>query len=395
MQTVTVQQLQRNYRIQSIDLLRGLVMVIMALDHVRDFFHWSAFQYNPLDLSQTSTPIFLTRWITHFCAPIFVFLAGTSAYLTGLRKGKKALSKFLLTRGLWLLLLEITVINFSFSFDILNGIALQVIWALGVSMIFLSFLIFLPKRILLILALLIIYGHNLLDNFHVEGNSTDAVVWSMLHELKFFPFGKFNLFVLYPVLAWIGVMCAGYCFGELYTKYDALKRKKILIILGSVCIALFIVIRYTNLYGDQNHWHKQNTAVFTVLSFINTTKYPPSLLFILMTIGPAILALAFIEKPLSRLGKVIAVYGKVPMFYYIIHFYVIHIGFVIAAMLTGYKLDQAINAGPLGNPLPDYGFKLWQVYTIWISIVALLYPLCKWYSDYKFRNPQKWWLSYL
>ncbi|HUS03842.1 MAG TPA: heparan-alpha-glucosaminide N-acetyltransferase domain-containing protein [Chitinophagaceae bacterium] len=396
MQAVTAQQLQRNYRIQSIDLLRGIVMVIMALDHVRDFFHWSAFKYDPLDFSHTSTPIFMTRWITHFCAPVFVFLAGTSAWLIGVRKGKKALSKLLLTRGLWLLLVEVIVMNFAFFFDIhFNAIVLQVIWATGISMIFLSFLVFLPKRILLILALLIIGGHNLLDNFHVEGNGADAVVWSMLHELKFFTFGKFNLLILYPVLAWIGVMCAGYCFGELYTNYDAARRKKLLIIIGSVCIILFIVIRYINVYGDLSHWHKQNTPVFTVLSFINTTKYPPSLLYILMTIGPAILVLAFIEGPLSKAGKIISTYGRVPMFYYIIHFYVIHIGFIIAALLTGYNWDKAINAGPITQPLPDYGFKLWQVYLIWITIVALLYPLCRWYSNYKLRNPQKWWLSYL
>ena len=396
MQTVTAQQLQRNYRIQSIDLLRGIVMVIMALDHVRDFFHWSAFKFDPLDFSQTSTPIFMTRWITHYCAPVFVFLAGTSAWLIGVRKGKKALSKFLFTRGLWLLFLEVTVINFAFSFDIhFSGIVLQVIWATGVSMVFLSFLVFLPKRILLVVALLIIGGHNLLDNVHVEGNGADAVGWSMLHELKFFSFGKFNLLVLYPVLAWIGVMCAGYCFGELYTNYDAAKRKKLLITIGSVCIVLFIVIRFINAHGDQGHWYKQSTPIFTVLSFINTTKYPPSLLFVLMTIGPAIFCLAFIERPLKRWGNIISVYGRVPMFYYIIHFYVIHIGFIIAALLTGYKWDNIMNAGPIGQPLPDYGFKLWQVYLVWITIVVLLYPLCKWYSNYKMRNPQKWWLSYL
>jgi len=396
MQTLTAQPLQKGYRIQSIDLLRGLVMVIMALDHTRDFFHWSAFQYDPLDFSQTSTPIFLTRWITHFCAPVFVFLAGTSAYLTGIRKGKKALSKFLFTRGLWLILLEITVINFAFSFNIqFNFIVLQVIWALGVSMIFLSFFIYLPKRLLLIVALLIIAGHNLLDNIHVKGESLNAILWAMLHEQQFFSFGKFNLMVLYPVLSWIGVMYAGYCFGELYSNFDAVKRKRILINIGLVGMVLFIALRFTNWYGDPNPWGIQDSSVFTALSFINTTKYPPSLLYLLMTIGPAILLLAFIEKPLNTAGKMISIFGRVPMFYYILHFYLIHVGFILAAVLTGYTWKEAIVAGPVGQRLENYGFSLPVVYLVWIGLIILLYPLCKWYDRYKTKYKEKWWLSYL
>ncbi len=395
MQTMPPQQLKTSYRIQSIDLLRGLVMVIMALDHVRDFFHSSAQLYNPLDFSHTSTPIFLTRWITHFCAPVFVFLAGTSAFLTGIRKGKKALSKFLLTRGLWLLLIEIIIMNFAFSFDWhLSVVFLETIWALGMSMVVLSFLIYLPKRILLIIALLIIACHNMLDGVHVQGNGLDALGWSMLHEVKFFQYSPFQILVLYPVLPWIGVMAAGYCFGELYTRFDAAKRKKLLIIIGTVCILLFILIRFTNWYGDPSLWSKQKTSVFTILSFINTTKYPPSLLYILMTIGPAILLLAFIEKPLHRFGNIIATYGKVPMFYFIIHFYLIHIASVITALIGGYSISNILKSGPT-NPMQGFGFRLWIVYLIWITIVALMYPLCKRYAKYKFSHPEKWWLRYL
>ena len=396
MQTPSDQTLKMGNRIQSIDFLRGLVMVIMALDHVRDFFHWAAFHFDPLDLSQTSIPIFLTRWITHFCAPVFVFLAGTSAYLTGVRKGKKALSKFLITRGIWLLIVEVVIINFAFSFDIHFGtIALQTIWALGISMIFLSFLIYLPKKLLLLLALLIIFCHNLLDNIHMPGNGLQALGWSMLHEPKFFPYHPTNIFVLYPVLAWIGVMAAGYCFGELYTKFELEKRKKILIVLGLSCIMLFIVIRFTNIYGDASHWAIQKTPTFTVLSFINTTKYPPSLLYILMTIGPAIFLLAFIEKRLNRFGNIILTFGKVPMFYYILHFYMIHVSSVIAGVLTGHNFYEMLLQGPTREPLQNYGFKLWIVYSVWLSIVALLYPLCKRYAKYKLNHPAKWWLSYL
>lgn len=370
-------------------------MIIMALDHTRDFFHSSAQLYNPLDLSQTSTPIFLTRWITHFCAPVFVFLAGTSAWLVGVRKGKKALSRFLLTRGLWLVLIEIVVMNFAFSFDWRFAVTpLETIWALGISMIALSFLIYLPKRLLLIIALVIIGGHNALDNFHVEGTGLKAFLWSALHEPKFFPYHPFSIFVLYPVLAWIGVMAAGYCFGELYTGLDAGKRKKILTYIGLTCILLFIIIRFTNWYGDAGKWSVQKTPVFTFLSFINTTKYPPSLLYILMTIGPAILFLGFSEKPLQRLGNIISTFGKVPLFYFIVHFYVIHIASIITAMASGYSMNDILNGGP-ANPLKGFGFPLWIVYLIWITVVALMYPLCKWYAKYKFSHPEKWWLSYL
>lgn len=395
MQAQSAQPLQTSYRIQSIDLLRGLVMVIMALDHTRDFFHWSATQYDPLNFEHTSTPIFLTRWITHFCAPVFVFLAGTSAWLTGMRKGKKALSKFLLTRGLWLVFIEITIMTFGVTFNIHFAlILLLTLWALGISMIFLSVLIYIPKRILLVIALLIITCHNLLNSIHVDGSNTEAFGWAVLHDPKFFPFKPFSIFVGYPVLPWIGVMAAGYCFGEFYTNFDADKRKKIFILLGSICIVLFILLRLTNWYGDAIQWSHQKTFVFTILSFINTTKYPPSLLYILMTIGPAILFLAFAEKPLNRFKNVIATYGRVPMFYYIIHFYVIHAGAVIAGLLSGFSWNDITNTMS-GKPLQGYGFKLWVVYLVWLTVVAIMYRLCKRYAKYKFSHPEKWWLSYL
>lgn len=214
-------------RIVSIDVLRGLVMIIMALDHVRDFFHFSAGIYDPLDLKHTTVPVFLTRWITHFCAPVFVFLAGTSAYLSLKRKGKKGLSKFLFTRGLWLVIAEITLINFGWDFfQVFSIVILQVIWALGISMIALSVFVYLPKSLLLIIALIIIGGHNAIDNVYVKGDNALAFGWSILHDPGLFVFGSFRLFVAYPVLPWIGVMSAGYCFGQLYTDYPSAKRKK-------------------------------------------------------------------------------------------------------------------------------------------------------------------------
>lgn len=395
MQTAVAPPLQGSYRIQSIDLLRGLVMVIMALDHVRDFFHWSAFHYDPLDFSQTTTPIFLTRWVTHFCAPVFVFLAGTSAWLTGVRKGKQALSKFLFTRGLWLVFVEVVIINFVFSFDITYSvIGLQTIWALGISMIFLSFLIYLPKRILLLLALAIIFLHNRLDNVHVDGQDAKAFLWSALHDPKFFSWKPVSIFLLYPVMSWIGVMAAGYCFGELYTTLDVAKRRRVLVLLGLACITLFIAMRFSGIYFDQVKWTRQATPIFTVLSFINTTKYPPSVLYILMTIGPAIVFLGLTEKPLKRFGNIIVTYGKVPMFYYILHFFMIHLAAVAAGLLCGYSVKEAFSLSAFNQPA-GFGFHLWVVYLVWISIVALLYPLCRWYAKYKFSHPEKWWLSYL
>lgn len=381
-------------RVISIDVLRGLVMILMALDHVRDYFHWSAAVYDPLDFDYTSVPIFLTRWITHYCAPTFVFLSGTSAYLTAGRKGKQGLSKFLFTRGLWLVLLEFTVISFGWSFmQMFSVIFLQTIWALGISMIALSVLIYLPKRLLLRVALAIIFGHNAFDNIHVAGNGIKAMAWSAVHDRKLFAFGNFKLIIAYPVLSWIGVMSAGYCFGEIFTRYKGVQRKRILMLTGLACIALFIALRYSNAYGDHSLWSAKQTHIFTILSFINTTKYPPSLLYILMTLGPSILFLAFAEKPLNKFTSIISVYGRVPMFYYILHIYLIHITAVVIELIEGYKEGDVFNSNIL-NPVTT-GFSLLGVYAVWLSLVALLYPLCKRYDAYKRANKHKWWLSYL
>jgi uncharacterized membrane protein len=367
----------------------------MALDHVRDFFHSVASQYNPLDLHQTSVPIFLTRWVTHFCAPVFVFLAGTSAFLTSRRKGKKELSKFLFTRGLWLVIAEVTFVNFGLDFfHVFSFMLLQTIWALGFSMIALSALIYLPKRLLLVIALAIICGHNALDQVNVPGNNIWAFLWSFLHNQQLFVFGTFRLLVAYPVLPWIGVMSAGYCFGEVNSRLEGGKRKKILAAIGLICIIVFIALRLSNKYGDMNLWSHQKNFIFTSLSFINTTKYPPSLLYILMTLGPAILFLAIAERRLNKITTIVAVYGRVPLFYYLLHIYFIHVAFLVIAYIAGFPIDQLLSSYIL-NPLPGFGFNLSGVYVIWIGIVSLLYPLCKRYDAYKMGNKDKWWLSYL
>lgn len=387
-------------RIESIDLLRGIVMVFMALDHVRDYFHADAFVYDPMDLSSTNVVLFFTRWITHFCAPVFVFLAGTSAFMVGSRKGKNDLALFLVKRGLWLVFLELTVINFGWFFNFhFPFVALIVIWALGIGMIVLAGCVYLPWKIILSLGILLVAGHNLLDPVHVAGRDATAVLWSILHDPNFFPIDEgHNLFVGYPVIPWIGVMLLGYSFGRLYTStYDVEKRRKILMYLGTGMILSFIVIRLINVYGDSHYWTVQPSPMFTVLSFLNVTKYPPSLLYVLMTLGPAILFLAFAENISNGFSKMIIVLGRVPLFYYVLHIYLIHLFAIVAGGLTGYEASKWIFDVWLNNSpdLKGYGFNLGVVYLIWILLVVILYPLCKWFQAYKANHPEKWWLSYM
>jgi uncharacterized membrane protein len=391
--------LARGYRITSIDLLRGIVMIIMALDHTRDYFHSDAFFYDPTNLTQTNAAVFFTRWITHFCAPTFVFLSGTSAFLISQRKTKKELALFLLTRGLWLIFLELTVVNFGWYFDInFTHLDLFVFWALGGSMIALAGLIFLPVPLILIIGIVLVFGHNLLDNIHVPGNDLEAFGWGLLHDPKEFKLLGRSSFTGYPILPWIGVMALGYCLGSLYTKsVTAPARKKVLIILGVFSILLFNIIRFINIYGDPVPWSVQATPAFTFMSFLNLTKYPPSLLYVLMILGPALLFLAFAEKPLNRFTQILSTFGRVPLFYYLLHLYLIHLLGMLAAELTGYDWsDMVLTTWVTDYPgLDGYGFNLGIVYLIWIGIIIMLYPLCKWYDQYKTAHKKAWWLSYL
>jgi uncharacterized membrane protein len=387
-------------RVQSIDLLRGLVMIIMALDHVRDYFHADAFIYSPTDLSKTSTVLFFTRWITHFCAPVFVFLAGTSVYLMSQKKSRKELSLFLLKRGVWLIFLDLVVMTFGWIFDIhFHFIFFNVIWMFGMSMIVLAALIHLPLKIILLIGLVIVAGHNLLDNFNVEGNNLSAFLWAILHKQGSFTLTERSFFVGYPLIPWIGVMALGYCLGSLYTaNYDPLKRKNILIQAGSLVILLFIILRSTNIYGDSLPWSRQHSPLFSFLSFLNVSKYPPSLLFILMTLGPVLLFLAFTENVNNRINNVVSVYGRVPLFFYVVHVYFIHLLALFAAnLLPGYNWSDLILEQPLWftDELKGYGFSLGIVYLVWIAVVVALYPLCRWYDRYKQQHKEKWWLSYM
>ena len=383
-------------RIESIDLLKCLAMVIMALDHVRDYFHYSAFFFAPADPTQTTLPIFFTRWITHFCAPAFSFLAGTSAYMVGKRKTKNELAAFLLKRGLWLVFIELTIVGFSWFFDVHFGIlGLLTIWSLGISMIFLAGLIYLPINFILIFSVALIFGHNLLDTIHFPGN----MYWSIIHEQSFFKLNNNRLLLAgYPIIPWVAVMALGYYFGTFYEKsYDVNQRKKLFNLIGSIALALFLVLRFTNFYGDSKLFTHYGSFSKDIVSFLDPQKYPPSLLYLLMTLGVAFLILANSEKWKGKIVDFFCTFGRVPFFYYIIHIYIIHLLAMLLAELTGFGWSNMILTTWIGFApgLKGYGVSLLAVYAIWIGIIFFLYPICKKYDSYKQNHKDKWWLSYL
>jgi len=379
---MTTIAIQPKKRIDSIDVLRGIVMVIMALDHTRDFF--SNITYDPTDLTKASTALFLTRFITHFCAATFVFLAGTSAFLYLSRgKTKKEASIFLLTRGIWLIILEITVIRIGWDMVLnFNFITLQVIWAIGVSMVVLSVLIYLPVRVIGAFGLLLIFGHDLLDKIGPEYfNHTGAIIWEFLHVQSTLSFGgHYQVLIYYPLIPWIGVMAVGYSFGTIF-KLESGKRRKSLLILGFSAIALFVIIRAFNIYGDPGIWTTQGAWYRTVLSFIDIHKYPPSLDYLLITLGPALLLLSVLEKAQNKLTDIFVIYGRVPMFYYILHLYLLHITAIVVTIICAHTGIT-------------FGFGLPVVYFVWISVVITLYFPCRWYMNYK-RTHKYWWLGYI
>ena len=387
-------------RIESIDILRGVVMVIMALDHVRDYFYYGSFFNDPTNLETTTPSLFFTRFITHYCAPVFVFLAGTSAFLYGRKKSKPELFKFLLTRGLWLILLEIVVNNLIWKFDLTySRIILQVIWAIGFSMIALSFLIFISQKSILFIGVLIVIGHNALDNITMNGTSFKSIMWYVLHQPNFILLdnGK-DIGLFYPALPWVGLMALGYCLGTLYTKdFNPSIRKKWLLSLGIGSILLFFILRSINIYGDLVPWSIQSTTTKTILSFFNVTKYPPSLVYILITIGPSLLFLYAIETVKNKLTDFFLVFGRVPLFYYFLHILVIHILAIVGILIFGGNWqDMILTKEVFANAkLLDYGYSLTVVYLVWIGVIFLLYPFCNKYMIYKAQNKNKWWLSYL
>jgi uncharacterized membrane protein len=384
-------------RITSLDMLRGFVMLLMALDHIRDYFHNDSILISPTDLSQTNGALFFTRLITHVCAPVFIFLAGSSAFFVGQKIGKKDLSIWLIKRGIWLVIAEVTIVNFGWMFHLpLKEIYLQVIWAIGISMILLAGIIHLPKKLALAICLIGIFGHNALDGWAPTGDF--RLLWSFLHVGDMFQLGDTVYFIAYPIIPWVFVMGAGYYFGQIYLPtFDSSKRIRLLRILGVSAIVLFVVVRYTNLYGDLEQWKAYDSTLFTVMSFLNVTKYPPSLMYLLLTLGPALIFLSFAEKWGNAILSKVVTIGRVPMFYYIAHLYLIHGLAVLAAGFSGYHFsDMFLQKWVSEVPeLVGFGFDLWVTYAVWIFVTLCLYPLCKKYLAYKQNNRDKWWLSYL
>jgi uncharacterized membrane protein len=373
----------------SLDALRGLVMIIMALDHVRDFVHSQAMLFPPENLTRTTPILFFTRWITHFCAPVFMFAGGMGAFLWAQRN--TGLSRFLWTRGLWLIVLELTVMRlaFYFSFSPAYPVLLTVLWALGASMIALAVLSKLPLRVLGVLSILTIVLHNLLDG--VKGGA----LWTVLHRPGAIPIGGTLVMVGYPLIPWIAVMAAGFCFGQIFLLTPE-QRRRILVRTGAAMTIAFVVLRAINIYGDPSRWSPE---VYPVLSFLNCTKYPPSLDYLLMTLGPAMLCLAWFDGLTWRKENPLIVFGRVPLFYFVVHFFAAH---AIASAAEGIRYGKfSLMFEPMpnmGGPRelfpPDFGYDLWVVYVVWALLVIALYPLCRWYAGVKARR-QDWWLSYL
>jgi uncharacterized membrane protein len=382
-------------RITSIDFLRGVVMIIMALDHTRDYFHYDVHYFDPTDLEKTNWILFFTRFITHFCAPVFVFLAGTSAFFVGQRMSKNELSMWLLKRGIWLVIAEFSIVKLGWFFKLdFSSLFFGVIWTIGMCMIFLAALIHVPAKLAITVSLVVVFAHNTLDGIQFEPPN---IIWSLLHQQSFIQTDLIFLLIGYPLIPWIFVMPLGYHFGKLYTQYDQVQRIKWLRIIGGSAVVLFFILRGLNIYGDPVPWEVQRNSVVTILSFFKVSKYPPSLLYLLITIGPAILLLSVSENWKGKLSDKVIVFGRVPMFYYIAHIYIIHVLAMLAITITGGNpsamiLDSFVIFTP---ELAGYGFNLAIVYAIWVALVVLLYPLCKWYNNYKMSNREKWWLSYV
>jgi uncharacterized membrane protein len=385
-------------RIESVDVLRGVIMILMALDHTRDFFGDAA--ASPTNLATASAALFMTRWVTHFCAPVFFLLTGTGSFLAGRRRGVRGLSRFLLTRGLWLIFVELVIFRcfaLQFNFDYLLTV-LTVLWALGWSMIVLAALVHLPVRAIAAFGVVLVVVHNAFDGVKAQSLGALAPLWTVLHAPGvLFSNGTRMVFVAYPLVPWIGVTAIGYALGQVY-QWDAERRRAFLLRVGVGLTVAFLVLRAINVYGDPSRWAVQRSALFTVLSFMNTTKYPPSLLFLLMTLGPAMLFLRAVDGRTPDWLRPALIIGKVPMFYYVLHFALIHVLAVTAALLRygdahgmfqSPTLDRFPITQPAGWPLPLPG-----VWLIWISVPFLLYPLCRWFAALKQRRSD-WWLSYL
>jgi len=378
-------------------------MIIMALDHTRDFFHAAAKSFSPTDLTHTYPFLFFTRWITHFCAPVFTFSAGLGAFLWLQRGRTKAqLSSFLLTRGIWLIFLELTVMRFAYNFNFSSHfpVLLLVFWELGACMVVLAALVRLPYSLLTFLSVAVMVLHNCLDRINAASFGHYAPLWNLLHQPGAFPVLGLFIVVGYPLIPWITVMSAGFCFGRVFLLEPA-TRQKIILTTGGALILAFLILRTANVYGDPAPWSSQHSAIFTLLSFLNCTKYPPSLLYLLMTLGPALILLALLDRYRFKATNPLIIFGRVPFFYFVAHFYLIHLLSFLSTWLRygarSYPIlfSSTPAMGGSEDLFPaDFGYSLWVVYAVWLFVVVSLYPACRWFANLK-ATRSDWWLSYL
>jgi len=387
-------------RLDSIDLLRGLVMVVMALDHTRDFFGDAAAR--PTDLATTTLALFYTRWVTHLCAPTFFLLTGVGAYLTRRRMSPPELSRFLLTRGLWLLFLELVVMRFALQFNFDYQITIiTVLWALGWSMIVLAGVSRLPVWAIAAFGVVLVAGHDALDKLSPGMGAHPGLLgglWTVLHQPGILYRGSHALVLIaYVLVPWAGVTALGYVLGGVYA-WAPEARRRLLSRLGLGLIALFLALRFSNVYGDPAPWVWQSTPARTLMAFLNTEKYPPSLLFLLMTLGPALLLLRAFDGGAPAWLRPVATIGRVPLFFYVLHFYLIHLLAVAASYLRYGEVAEMFRSPDLAHfPFsapPGWDLGLPMVYLMWAVVVFSLYPLCRWYAGLKQRR-RAWWLSYL
>jgi len=372
--------MEQKNRINSIDLLRGIIMIVMALDHTRDFFHVSAFEFDPTDLEKTTPALFFTRWITHFCAPAFALLSGVSININLRKRGKPELLKYLLTRGFWLIFLDIVVLRFAFFFNFYYDLTfLSILWMLGWCMVFMAGVIYLPYRAILAISIVIIIGHDALFGLDF------GPLWTILFARGFIPPAFIST---YPLIPWLAIMMLGYVIGRMYgDKYDPVLRRRLLVQLGILSVVLFFVLRWVNIYGDPNPWiHSENGTMYTILSFFNASKYPVSFLFTLMTIGPLLILLSWFETLNAKWLAPAQVFGRVPLFYFLAHFFLIHaLALIHSIWKTGKSISEIDFHYPatFGGITPETGVNLFWVYVVWIFVVCVLYPVCVWYDKHK------------
>jgi uncharacterized membrane protein len=378
-------------------------MVIMALDHVRDFIHRSAMTASPTDLATTTPFLFVTRWVTHFCAPMFILTAGIGAFLWWQRgRTRTQLSVFLLTRGLWLVVLELTVMRIAYNFDVAQGypVLLLVLWVLGLCMVGMSLLVWVPPTLLGALSVVTIALHNSLDGIKASDLGAFAWLWYLVHEVGAFTVANVPVVIGYPLVPWIAVMALGFSLGPVF-QLEKLARQRRLVTMGVVATMGFVAVRALNMYGDNVPWAAQGSIVFTVMSFLNTTKYPPSVAFLLMTLGPGLVALAWFDRLEPAAVNPLVTFGRVPLLYFVAHFYAAHAAAVLLAFLRYGPAASSFLFQPfpsMGGPRSEFpsafGYDLWVVYLVWAGVVLCVYPACRWFAAVKARR-HDWWLTYL